>query len=144
MKGFICTIEEALELQRHCLSDMVASWFYDRRSRRVFERNTAMYDIMRLSTPNDLIPAWTVLDLGRALGTEIRLPDGRQLEVIHTNQYSGLRDEITDRWYRISTDEACFELAGEASNRARLLIFCLQSGLLNPEFVNQSISHHDY
>lgn len=144
MKGFICTIEEALELQRHCLSDMVATWFYDRRSRRFFERSAAMYDIMRMSAPNDLIPAWTVLDLGRALGTEIRLPDGRQLEVINTCQYSGLRDERTDKWYRVSIDEACFEMAGEASNRARLLIFCLQNGLLNPEFVNQSISHHDY
>lgn len=144
MKGFVCSLEEALELQRLCLSDMVATYFYDRRSRRVFERSAGLYDLLAVTSRNDLIPAWSILDLGHALGNEIRMPDGRQLEVIHTNLYSGLRDEQTDNWFRISTDEACFDGAGEASNRARLLIYCLQNGLLKPEFVNQSISHNEH
>lgn len=144
MNEFLCSIEEALELQRLCLSEMAARYFIDRKSKKIFSRMSVEFELAKYSCPNDLVPTWTVLDLGRALGKEISMPDFTQLEVINTCEYSGLRNERTDRWHTIAGQEACFANAGEPSNRARLLIYCLHNGLLRADIVNQSLTHYEH
>lgn len=104
------------------------------------ERGSAIHELAMMVSPNDVLPVWSVLDLGKALGKEIDFNNYLKLEVVTTAEYAGLRDCKTDKWYCLGNFEACFDSGREASDRARLLIFCLEAGLLKPEYVNQSIN----
>jgi hypothetical protein len=135
-----CPLKQALHLYNLGLDSIAASFFLDRYSEIVIERDTELYDYMRLVRPNDLVPTWTIAELGKALGNEIVAKDHHRLEVVCTAQYAGLRDERTDIWYQSSDGiEACFDTGTEAFNRAKLLIFCITSGFLQPQIITKTL-----
>ncbi len=135
-----CPLKEAIWLHNIVFPSMVANWFIDRRSEIVMLRESPECELMRLFRPNDMVPTWTIAELGKALGNEIVFRDYRRLEVICTGQYAGLRDDATDKWYSDSLGfEACYDSPNEARNRAKLLIYCIEHGFITADIFSKTL-----